>query len=136
MKTSTILPLLALGGAAAIFGSGCATEPTSHVVSAPPPGAPVMASNPPVVVATPTPTATGQSTIVVTQAPPTAQSEVVPQRPSSNHVWVPGYWTWRNSRYEWVAGRWTVPPTSGATWIPPRWDAEGGAYRYYEGYWD
>lgn len=74
--------------------------------------------------------------MVVTQAPPTVQSEVVPARPTSNHVWVGGYWTWRNSRYEWVPGNWTVPPRANATWIPPRWEQEGGAYRYYEGYWD
>ncbi|HYP16886.1 MAG TPA: YXWGXW repeat-containing protein [Opitutus sp.] len=95
-----------------------------------------MATQPPQVVATPVATATGQSTVIVTQAPPTVQSESIPARPSSQHVWVPGYWTWRNSRYEWVAGRWTVPPRSGVTWIPPRWEQEGGAYRYYEGYWE
>jgi hypothetical protein len=75
------------------------------------------------------------STIVVTQAPPALQQEMVTAQPTRDHVWVAGYWTWRNNRYEWVAGHWQVPPRSGSTWIPPRWEPEGGAYRYYEGYW-
>lgn len=117
---------------------GCASEPESHVVSSPPPGAPAT------VVAAPAqaPTVYAQpgapgapSTIVVTQAPPALQQEVVTAQPTRDHVWVAGYWTWRNNRYEWVAGHWQVPPRSGSTWIPPRWEPEGGAYRYYEGYW-
>ncbi|ACB74011.1 YXWGXW repeat-containing protein [Opitutus terrae] len=129
--------VLALSGAAAWLG-GCATEPESHVVSAPPPGTPVATTTgtAATVVTTPVATPAGQNTIVVTQAPPTPQQEVVSARPSSDHVWVGGYWTWRNNRYEWVAGHWAVPPHSGAAWIPPRWVPEGGAYRFYEGYWE
>lgn len=142
MKTPTFAPtaaraasplsLLLLCGVAALLG-GCASEPESHVVSAPPPGAPVAAQ---ATVAYATPAPTAQSTIVVTQAPPAPQQEIVSARPSGDHVWVGGYWTWRNNRYEWVAGHWAVPPRSGATWVPPRWEQEGGAYRFYEGYWD
>lgn len=132
-----LAPVLAVCGLAAFIG-GCASEPESHVVSSPPPGPPVVAqpAQQPTIIAQPVASPNGQNTVVVTQAPPAVQSEAVPARPSSEHVWVPGYWTWRNSRYEWVAGRWTVPPRSGVTWIPPRWEQEGGAYRYYEGYWD
>jgi hypothetical protein len=144
MKTTTFAPhtlsspsplqLLVLAGTAVFFG-GCASEPESHVVSAPPPGAPVAAQAP-VVYATPAAAPSAQSTIIVTQAPPAPQQEVVTARPSSDYVWVGGYWTWRNNRYEWVAGHWAIPPRSGATWIPPRWEPEGGSYRFYEGYWD
>jgi hypothetical protein len=133
-RTQPFVPILA-GVALAAFISGCASEPESHVVSSPPPGAPVVGQAP-AVYATPAPAAGSQSTIVVTQAPPAAQQEVVTARPSSDHVWVGGYWTWRNSRYEWVPGNWVVPPRSGATWIPPRWETEGGAYRFYEGRWE
>jgi hypothetical protein len=130
-------PLLAFGGLAAFLG-GCVTEPESHVVSAPPPGAPVAATtttSSPTVYTAPA-AAPGTNTIVVTQAPPSPQQEVVTARPSSDHLWVGGYWTWRNNRYEWVAGHWVVPPRTGANWIPPRWEPEGGAYRFYEGYWE
>jgi len=133
-RVETIASIFAVCGLAFFMG-GCATEPESHVVSAPPPGAPV-ATQAPVVYTTPAPAAGSQSTIVVTQAPPAVQQEVVSARPSSDHVWVGGYWTWRNNRYEWVRGSWVIPPRSGVTWIPPRWEAEGGAYRFYEGRWE
>ncbi len=135
-----LAPLVALTGLAAFLG-GCASEPESRLVSSPPPGPPAIttatASSPaPAVTATPATTTTGQPTVVVTQSPPALQSEVIPPRPSSDYVWVAGYWAWRNDRYEWVAGHWSLPPHAGATWVPPRWEPESGSYRFYDGYWD
>lgn len=139
---------LALGGVLGLF-AGCASEPESHVVSAPPP---VVSPNTTVttsstttstpVVTTTTPVATTATvavptnTIVVAQPPPAAQQEVVLARPSPDHIWIDGYWTWRNSRYEWMAGHWEIPPRSGSVWVAPRWEREGNAYRFYEGYWN
>jgi hypothetical protein len=81
-----------------------------------------------------TPAAAG--TIIVTQAPPALQQEVVVARPSTAHVWLPGYWTWRNNRYEWLAGHWEIPPRIDAVWVAPRCERlSDGTYRYYEGYW-
>lgn len=127
---------------ALVLLAGCASEPESHVVSAPPPPAPTAT-----VAVAPTPAPAGMAvavpvanaapgTVIITQAPPAPQPEAVTARPSSDHVWVPGYWTWRNNRYEWMAGHWDLPPRSGAKWIAPRWETENGAYRFYEGYWD
>ncbi len=139
-------PVFACCGALGLL-VGCVTEPDSHVVSAPPPPAPTSAvmvttttATPAVVVANPayvtTSTATpAVSTIIVTQAPPAMQQEVVLAQPSSQHVWVAGYWTWRNERYEWMAGHWELPPNSGSVWVTPRWEREGNAYKFYEGYW-
>lgn len=133
-------PLFIVCGAVALL-SGCASEPESHVVSSPPPAAPTAT----VMVAQPQPqmpqgvTATPTSTpgvYVISQAPPAPQPEAIPARPSSDHVWVPGSWTWRNNRYEWMAGHWEVPARANATWVAPRWEKEGGAYRFYEGYWN
>ncbi|HEY8993810.1 MAG TPA: YXWGXW repeat-containing protein [Lacunisphaera sp.] len=117
-----------IAGAALL--AGCESTPESHVVSAPPPSAPGT-----VVVAQPQPTQPSQ--VVVVQAPPAVQQEAVTARPSSDHVWIAGYWTWRDNRYEWIAGRWEVPPHSSATWIAPRWERlSDGTYRFYEGYWN
>jgi hypothetical protein len=142
-------PLVACCGALGLF-AGCATEPESHMLSAPPPPTPtntVVVATTPVAVATPTyvttspayvTTATGTpvvNTILVTQAPPAMQQEVVLARPSSEHIWIPGYWTWQNSRYEWMAGHWELPPNSGAVWVAPRWEQQGNSYKFYEGYW-
>jgi hypothetical protein len=76
------------------------------------------------------------STIVVTQAPPALQPEAVLAQPSSRHVWLAGYWTWRDDRYEWRAGHWEMPPGSSSTWVAPRWEQDGNSYRFYEGYWN
>ncbi|MCX6933741.1 MAG: YXWGXW repeat-containing protein [Verrucomicrobia bacterium] len=149
MRSGTRTSLLALCGAVALL-AGCATEPPSHVVSAPPPpspNAPVMAAPPGSTQTTQTTQTTPGGTVVTTQtvpvltmmvpqAPPAMQAETVLARPSSDHAWVPGYWTWRNSRYEWMAGHWEVPPFSTAKWNTPRWEPEDGAYRFFEGYWN
>jgi hypothetical protein len=127
-------PLFFGCSAALALLAGCGSEPESHVVSAPPPSAPntVVYTAP-----TPAPVATVQSpNVVVTQAPPALVSEAVTAQPSSRHVWIPGYWTWRNERYEWMAGHWEVPPTSTSTWVAPTWQREGSGYRFYEGHWE
>lgn len=139
------LPIAVALGCAA-FLAGCATEPESHVVSAPPPATPPAATPSPATTTTTTtatPVVTTHAdgtqttqTVVVTQAPPAPQQEVVSARPGPDYVWVAGYWRWRDSRYEWVAGHWEVPPRTGAVWIPPRWAPESGGYRFYDGYWD
>lgn len=142
--------------AAAAWLGGCASEPESHLVTAPPPPAPtatpgtipqpvyvqqpqqVVVQQPQQTVVTPA-TATTPTTVtsyVVTQAPPAPQPEAVPARPSSSHMWVAGYWTWQNNRYAWMAGHWEMPPYTGATWVNPRWEPEGGAFRFYEGRWN
>ena len=142
MKTSPLTLVFALCGALG-FLAGCASEPSSHLVTAPPPAAPT--SSPQVVVAQPQQiivtqpqqvTVPAGTSYVVMQAPPASQPpEAVPARPSSQHVWINGYWTWQNNRYEWMSGHWEVPPSSNAKWVNPRWDSEGGAFRFYEGHW-
>ena len=140
-------PTLVLAG---VFGmlAGCGSEPESHVVTAPPPPAPTSSPGSTVVSTAPAPTMVVQqpavaattapagSTIIVAQAPPAPPPpEAVPPRPTQDYAWVPGYWTWRNERYEWMAGHWEIPPRSDAVWIAPRWEPESGSYRFYEGYW-
>lgn len=127
--------------------AGCESPTESHVVSGPPPPAPVSGAvvvsqpvavqQPTQVVVAGTPTQAGTNTIIVTAAPPALQQEVVLARPSSAHVWVPGYWTWRNNRYEWMSGHWEVPPRTDAVWVAPRSERlSDGTYRFYEGFWD
>lgn len=145
MKTPTLPSLLAVASALALMG-GCATEPESHLVTAPPPASPngtqqvVVTQQQPMVMAQPqqvvaTNVAPGP-TYVVMQAPPAPQPEAVPPRPSSQDVWLAGYWTWRDNRYAWMAGHWERPPTNATRWVNPRWEPENGAYRFYEGYWN
>jgi hypothetical protein len=147
--SSKLITLTAVCGALTFLG-GCATEPTSHVVSAPPPGAPtntqqvlvtqqpqqVVVTQPPQQVVTTTAASGVTTSYVVLQAPPAPQApQAIPTQPSSRHVWINGYWTWQNNRYEWMAGHWEVPPFPGAKWENPRVENEAGAYRFYEGRW-
>ena len=141
MNSRIILPLVTLSSLGGLLG-GCASQPESVLVTAPPPPAPTSGlqaaqAAPPTVVVAQAPVATAVPPgYVVMQAPPAPPPpEAIPPRPSSQHVWLAGYWTWRNNRYEWMAGRWEMPPHSGATWIAPRWAPEGGSYRFYEGHW-
>ncbi len=73
--------------------------------------------------------------IIVTAPPPPPQREVIYGRPSGQHVWVPGYWTWRGGRHVWVDGHWTTPPRHNVMWVPARWETRGGRYVFIEGYW-
>ena len=147
-------PLIAICGSFALFLSGCDTAPDSHLVSAPPPHAPVTTvmttttTTSPVVVASPgivvansgyvtaSSTVPVVSTMIVTQAPPALQQEAVLAQPGPGYVWLAGFWTWRNERYEWMAGHWQLPPSSTSVWVAPRWEQEGNAYRFYEGTWN
>ena len=166
MKTNTIsLPsrsnnsARALGRLTTVFAccgvlgllAGCATEPESHVVSAPPPPDPtrsvtttttttqntipgIVVANPGnVIIANPTPAV---GTTIVTVAPPALQTEVVLAQPAPGYVWLAGCWTWRNEQYEWRAGHWQMPPNSSAVWVAPRWEQQGNAYKFTEGYWN
>jgi hypothetical protein len=134
--------------------SGCSNEPDSHLVSAPPPQSPATTnstvmttttSTAPAVVSNPAYVTTSNpayvttpvvSTVLVTQAPPMQQQEVVIAQPSPQDVWIAGFWTWRDSQYQWMAGHWEMPPNASAVWVAPRWEQEGNAYRFHEGYWN
>ena len=139
-----LAPMFACCGALGLFLAGCESEPESHLVSAPPPAGPTRAvttttvTTAPTAVVAPAYGAAGPavSTIIVTEAPPAMQQEVVLAQPTSQHVWLPGYWTWRNDRYEWMAGHWELPPSSSSVWVRPRWEQQGNAYKFYEGYWN
>ena len=55
--------------------------------------------------------------------------------PSEAHVYVPGCWVWRTSRYVWRPGIW-IEHRPGWIWTPAhyRWTPVG--YVYVDGYWD
>ncbi len=57
------------------------------------------------------------------------------ERPSDQHVWVPGHWRWSEGAYVWESGRWTVPPAAGAIWQGPEWQRQTNGYVLKEGNW-
>jgi hypothetical protein len=79
----------------------------------------------------------GSQSLVVNQAPPSApKQDVIPPQPSPQHVWQPGYWTWKEGNsWVWVPGRWEAPPYPYGTWIPGHWSYRYGYYHWVPGHW-
>ena len=87
-----------LGAIAAVSFAGCSTRVVEReVVHAPAP-------QPVVVQAAPAPAPAPTPVIVATVQPPPQQVEKVPPAPSTDAVWIPGYWNYSNNQYVWVAG--------------------------------
>jgi hypothetical protein len=120
---------ITLGALSGLVVAGCSHRPIIVQTPAPtviqtPAAAPAMAqpvSAPPVV--------------VVNQPPPAPLPESMTSQPSPQHVWIPGYWAWRNNQQQWVGGHWELPPRPGATWVPSRWEQRGSEYVFVDGYW-
>jgi hypothetical protein len=86
----------------------------------------------------PPPPALPEVNVTVTvKEPPPPKPEVVVEtsRPSTDYVWVAGYWDWRPTGWEWVAGRWEKPPASGVRWLTPDYARVEGGVRYIPGHW-
>src|SRR6516165_1362624 len=74
--------------------------------------------------------------VVVADAPPAPQVEVVTVAPAPGLVWVGGYWGWYGGRYVWVSGGWHSPPRPGAVWVAGSWTARpGGGHVWVRGRW-
>lgn len=72
---------------------------------------------------------------VVTQAPPTPQTETVVISPGPDYVWVPGEWVWNGGAWVWLGGRWVLPPYRHGVWVEARWvHGPHGWYRI-SGHW-
>ncbi len=77
------------------------------------------------------------SVTLVPPVPLVACTDGVTERPSPEHVWVPGWWVWRgpDCGYVWSSGRWVVPPERGYVWEPPWWRPKNGRYYWRDGAW-
>ena len=81
------------------------------------------------------PPQTATAPTVITEPPPPPPREVIVERPSPTHVWISGYWGWREGRHIWIPGHWEMPPRVRAIWVEPRWERRGDGYVLVEGYW-
>lgn len=72
----------------------------------------------------------------IAQSPPeTLELGPVGNSPSTEHFWVPGNWTWQETRYAWTPGFWTRAQTNWV-WVPTRYLYTPRGYVYCQGYWD
>ena len=69
------------------------------------------------------------------RAPPRFQREIRTDRPSREHIWVPGSWDWQRDDWAWMPGRWDRPSERRARWVRARYAREGNAWRYEPGHW-
>lgn len=76
-----------------------------------------------------------ETSVVVEDAPPPPEREIIVERPSPAHIWIGGYWGWRAGRHVWVSGRWDLPPRTNVVWVPSRWERRGHGYVLVEGCW-
>ena len=135
---------LAAALAASLFG-GCESAPDRprhrRVVerSDPPPPIRIIEHNhdrePNVVVVRESPSPSSSLMIVVGTPPPRSRREVMPHRPSRNHVWLEGHWRYERGNYTWVPGHWETPPRERATYVAPRWEHRREGHVFVEGYW-
>jgi hypothetical protein len=83
----------------------------------------------------PAPAQTQPTEIFTTQPPPPPRPEGIPERPTGDSVWIPGYWDWRSNQFIWAAGRWETPPRPNLTWVPTHWESRGDRFVLVAGYW-
>ena len=93
---------------------GCVERRVVYVQS-PPPGAPA-------------------GEVVVNEAPPVPQQEVVVAAPGPDYVWTPGFYSWQG-RWVWVRGSWVIPPRRHAVWVGGHWGHRGRGYVWVGGHW-
>ena len=72
--------------------------------------------------------------VVVATPPPVPRVEVLPSAPSSNHVWISGFWRWSNGRHVWNPGHWE-PARPGYFWAPGHWVKHGPNWTFSGGFW-
>jgi hypothetical protein len=79
----------------------------------------------------------GDDEIVVEDliAIPELREEVITEEPSSEQVWIPGYWERDPDSWRWVHGRWEATPEEGATFVPGHWAWESGSWHWRVGHW-
>ena len=74
-------------------------------------------------------------TVFAPVPPPPGRVEAHGLPPSTDSVWIDGYWAYEGDHHVWHAGKWEKPPRPNARYITPHWDRKGDKYAFHEGYW-
>ncbi len=133
MKKSALFAIAAIG--LAVLAAGCTERKVVYVpapqsayppgpIAGPPPGPPPGYPPAPV-----------QQEVIIAQAPPPPQVEVIPVAPGPNYVWTSGYWYWGGGRWMWTRGTYVARPGPRAVWVGPHYVKRHGGYVWVGGMW-
>lgn len=77
-----------------------------------------------------------QPLLAIPTEPPSDIQEKVPEQPSGDVTWLPGYWSWQNKTndFAWVNGFWRKAPP-GKIWIKGKWQELNGHWVWLKGFW-
>lgn len=75
-----------------------------------------------------------EQTATAPQPPPPPNLETPPPPPVHAVVWIPGYWMWNRTQWNWSAGSYQLAQT-GRSWSPPRWRMRGSVHVFIPGGW-
>lgn len=73
--------------------------------------------------------------IYVNVAPPAPIAEVRVAAPGHGYVWVGGFHRWDGKAYNWVPGRWALPPHGHAGWVGGHWKHHAHGWYWVDGRW-
>lgn len=76
--------------------------------------------------------------LIVREPPPADRVEMMSNAPSSEHIWIAGYWYWSGDHHWlWHEGRWERRPHERAVWERGRWEHREGRdeWEWHEGRW-
>jgi hypothetical protein len=80
-------------------------------------------------------TQTAEIEYLETAPPESLENGPVGTAPTVQHIWIPGCWTWVDTRYAWRPGYWSGGYDNWC-WIPARYQWTPRGYYYCNGYWD
>ena len=70
---------------------------------------------------------------LIATPPPKPLAETKPAAPGPKYIWVAGHYIPVKGQWQWVAGRWSMPPTVESVWIQGTYDAT--TKHWSEGHW-
>lgn len=76
-----------------------------------------------------------QQEVIKEPPPESLEQGAPPTSPSTEHIWAPGCWVYRDYRYMWRPGYWIVNQP-GWAWVPACYSWTPCGYVYVDGYWD
>jgi len=80
-------------------------------------------------------TQTAEIEYLQTAPPVSLEQGPVGFAPTVQHIWIPGCWTWTETRYLWRPGYWSAGYDNWV-WVPARYNWTPAGYYYCNGYWD